>query len=517
MTSRVCVRPRGRRRRDALRSRARIGVALLLLAGCSAPTADNKPAPTDISAATPAAAAPAPIPAPPQPTDALLRARAIGRWLEANTVETAVGRVWPVDALVPERVSMTLDSGVAGDVLLFVGLSRASEDAEARAAALRGADALVAALDLLTTPPDPAAAAQTPAPIVAPTPERRASLYAGLAGVGLALHHADQLAGDDRYAPAIERVLAQLERWAIAEGDGVYWSDQFNDVLFGDAGTTLLLAFLGDQRDDARARRLALAGARRLASRAVPGERGVHWMFRRDKPFNLPNFSHGTAGVAYTLATVAALTGDDALRERAAAGAEYLDSLARTEDGGYAVPYGFPLEHWVGEYSFGWAHGVAGTARLFVRLGQRSGERSPPPALRGIAVTLRRSGLPDPPAAPLIESPTRWDLRFGRAGVLWLAPQLARALDEPELDALSVAIERALLDAGSEEGDGLYWETEPPEFMGVPGRARFCGLLHGAAGIGLSLLRVDATRRGLAARVATPDDPFAWTPTQRAP
>ncbi len=440
----------------------------------------------------------------------LARARAIARWLEANEVGTATGRAWPVDARKPERVSATLGAGVSGDVLFFAALYWASGDPTARAAASRGADFLAASLDELTRDEPAPAEGGSLAPLQPLQPLQRASLYGGLAGVGLALHHADRVTGDDRYAPAVERVIEQLSRWAVPEAGGVRWSERYNDVLFGDAGTILALAFLADQREHAGARQLALAGARRLAARGLAGEQGVYWMFRRDRDFNLPNFSHGTAGIAYTLATVAGLAQAPALLERAEEGARYLDGLAWRADGRYAVPYGFPLEHWQGEHAYGWAHGVAGTARLFARLAEASGEARPRWQLRALANTLLESGLPAAPKAPLIESPTRWDARFGRAGALWIAPPLARALGEPRLDALARALEDSILGAAQEVDGRLYWETSPPAFMGGPEPARFCGLFHGAAGIGLSLLQVDAAAQGLDAHLLLPDDPFAW-------
>ena len=82
----------------------------------------------------------------------------------------------------------------------------------------------------------------------------------------------------------------------------------------------------------AHARDLAAAAGRRLIAQAMPAEGGLKWAMTPAKPTRLyPNFSHGTAGIAYFLATLHQETKDRAFLDPALAGARYLLKVARTE------------------------------------------------------------------------------------------------------------------------------------------------------------------------------------------
>jgi hypothetical protein len=54
-----------------------------------------------------------------------------------------------------------------------------------------------------------------------------------------------------------------------------------------------------------------------------------------------------------------------------------------------------------------------------------------------------------------------------------------------------------------------HWEVDAPAFMGG-GRAAYTGIFHGAAGIGLAVLRLHARLEGKQAYLRLPDDPFVW-------
>ena len=72
------------------------------------------------------------------------------------------------------------------------------------------------------------------------------------------------------------------------------------------------------------------------------------------------------------------------------------------------------------------------------------------------------------------------------------------------------AIWRELADEASRDNGLAYWAVDAPEFMGG-GRAAFTGIFHGAAGIGLALLRLHAALIEHPPYVAMPDDPLAWS------
>ena len=428
----------------------------------------------------------------PAPEDVLAAATQVGEWLASHSKPEKTGISWPDDALGPDTASADLGSGIPGKVLFFLALHRATGDERWLALANGGADYLVAVLD------DAAAFAGNP---------RRASLYSGIGGIPVALLNLEPVERSAGHSLAIERSVFLLDEWHMADGDRAYWSDEFNDLLYGEAGTVLLLSYIADRTGSDRALALAQAGARFLVSEAQPAATGSYWLFRRGRDFNLPNFSHGTAGIGYTLASLAAISSDQVLARAAADAFRYLESITVAADGNQAIPYGWGLETWDGLYEFGWAHGVAGSALFLQRLAQQPGDDAQALSA-GLRNTLTNINLPGEPGAPFAAPSTALDMRFGRAGVLALLSEWSR--HDSSVVATRDAIFRHLLHAAA-DGDTIYWETAVPEFMGG-GRARYTGYLHGAAGIGLAMLKMHAAMTGAAPYVVMPDDPFSWTP-----
>lgn len=425
-----------------------------------------------------------------QSDEILILAEDVGRWLAANATEAESGIAWPDDVLSPETVSYDLAAGVAGKVVYFIALYRATEKPEYLELALGGADYLVATLQ------DPDTLAENP---------RRSSLYTGISGIGVALMHAQQHAEQQDYSPSIDRVISLLDQWGVAEDQGLRWSDDFNDVLYGDAGTILFLSWYAGQTGNEQALAMAHRGARFLLSQGDDSGEGMFWYFRRSKPFNLPNFSHGTAGVAYVLATVAAQTNDAALHQGAQAGFDYIRSIAEIVDGQLRIPYGWGSDSWDGLYEFGWAHGLAGTTSLFVRLQQVGIDAAAAAEYEQLArYTLQNINLPDKPASPFAEPATPLDQRFGRAGVL----NIAGGWSETDANARRLRIDlwASIAHAAIPDGNGVHWEVAAPEFMGG-GLAAYTGVLHGAAGIGLAALQMHAHLMHREPYVDLPDQP----------
>jgi hypothetical protein len=425
---------------------------------------------------------------------ALELAEEVGRWLADNTIQQPEGIAWPDDVLNSAAISYDLASGVAGKVLYFVALYRATENPDYLDLALGGADYLVATLQ------DPDAFEGNP---------RRASLYTGVSGIGVALMHVQEHARQAKYKNAIDKVISLLGDWGVEDVDGLYWSDEFNDLIYGDAGTALFLSWYAEQTGDQEALDMAQRGAQFLLGQADESADGKFWYFRRSKPFNLPNFSHGTAGVTYVLATVGTQTNDESLRLGAQAGFDYIKSIAEIEAGLLRIPYGWGSESWDELYQFGWAHGLAGTTSMFVRLQQTGiGADSAAEYERLSRYTLQHINLPGPPAPPFAEPSTPLDLRFGRAGLLTLASDWA--IDNTVTDNIAELRDKLWSHIGREAIRGertAHWEVDAPEFMGG-GRAAYTGVFHGAAGIGLAILQTHARASGLRPYIDLPDRPI---------
>ncbi len=411
-----------------------------------------------------------------------------GDWLAAQSQAQSSGIAWPADAYQPETVSFDLGSGTAGVVVYFLTLYTATGDDRYLETAERGGAYLASLLDDSE---------------VFGTGARRASLYTGIAGIGVAL----ELLSEHRpgFSADVDKVVALLDDWSTAEPAGVRWSDEFNDLLYGDAGTILFLAWRGHRDGDERAARLAVSASHFLLAQADKADRGRYWRFRRSKPFNLPGFSHGTAGIAYVLGTVGSLANEAAFTDAAADGFAYIDSISQISGDRLAIPYGWPAENWDGLFEFGWAHGLVGSNAFFMRLQQVGIKRKEAARYNALIVnTLSNIGLPGDPEEPFAEPSTPLDWRFGRAGVLSLLSDHGEEIETRD------AIWRELADKADRENGSAHWEVDAPEFMGG-GRSAFTGIFHGTAGIGLALLRLHAALEEQPPYVTMPDDPLAWS------
>src|SRR6185437_2003843 len=138
--------------------------------------------------------------------------------------------------------------------------------------------------------------------------------------------------------------------------------------IAGSSGTGLFLLWAADHLHAPGARQLAARAGDHLIAIAQPKPgAGLMWMMAPTFPREMPNFSHGTAGVSYFLATLYQATGQKKFLNAALAGADYLLSIADI-NGRYCMIYHDNQNK--GLYYLGWCHGPAGTARLFYRLYQ---------------------------------------------------------------------------------------------------------------------------------------------------
>ena len=426
--------------------------------------------------------------------EVLLLAEDVGRWLSSTAIERGNIMIWPDDALAPEKIGYDLASGASGKVVYFIALYRATGNPEYLKCAMQGADFLISTLD------DPGQFDGD---------QRRASLYAGVSGIGVALLHVREESSDPKYGAAFQRVLDILDDWEVEDENGSHWSEQLNDLLYGDAGTVLFLSHVAERDGDPDAFDAAQDGGRFLLSQSIDADDGIYWLFRRDKEFNLPNFSHGAAGVAYVLGTVGAQSENAGLLDGAEDGFEYVRSIAQNSDGALRIPYGWGSDNWQGLYEFGWAHGLAGTSLMFAQMQQLGIDRPEAEELLSQSrETLTHIDLPGTPAEPFSEPSTPLDMRFGRAGVLTLASFWAEKYpDDKAMSALRDSLFEQIRSAAIREQDTAYWQVDAPEFMGG-GRAAYTGMFHGAAGIGLALLNMHASLVHKPHYAELPDDPL---------
>ena len=281
-----------------------------------------------------------------------------------------------------------------------------------------------------------------------------------------------------------------------------------NDIVMGDAGAILACVWAGGGVAD----RIAESAADALRARAFPAEPGLRWkMFQGDRDRWMPNYSHGTAGVAAALALAGWRAGRPDLVEAARLGAEQVVALADLDHDGFRLPLQVPPAEDREPFTYGWCHGPTGTINLFGALelaGVDTVAGAPLREWRDRCVrSLERSGLPDR------LRPGFWDNDgrcCGTAGVLDAVLTHAQATGDPTHLGFADRLASALVTratATTPDGSRCCWRfhehrAEQPELD--PG----VGWMQGAAGIVAALSRYARVRTdGLdAPRLGLPDD-----------
>ena len=131
---------------------------------------------------------------------------------------------------------------------------------------------------------------------------------------------------------------------------------------------------------------------------------GLDWPMQvgvpRSERARMPNYSHGTAGVAAALAIAGEHLGRTDLVDAAVRGAEHLVAIADLTDDGFLLPTMDPHRNPdVEPVTFTWCHGPTGTSHLFTALGHAGVE-----AVRDVPVaewrrrclhSVMTSGIPE--------------------------------------------------------------------------------------------------------------------------
>ncbi|MBL8754574.1 MAG: hypothetical protein JNK15_14820 [Planctomycetes bacterium] len=323
-----------------------------------------------------------------------------------------------------------------------------------------------------------------------------AGLYTGDAGIGHAFLVRHRFRRDaESLATAVEIGDALLARATRSER-GLGWGNQ-PDLIIGNAGTALFLLELGEASGHARfvdgARQAGhelVAMAVMTPSKAAPDRTLPHWKYMAGRrAMEMPNFSHGTAGVAYALLRIGVATGDEALVASGRAGAETMLELA-VVDGDTCKWPAVP-----GQKAFlgGWCHGPAGTARLFLLLHAMTKEeryltvaKQGANFLVGYAKAAEQVGTDG--KRPYVPP----SYCCGVAGVLEFFCDLHRVTGDAAHAAFARKAGQYLLDVAIADGDGRKWKNGAS--APGPGKAdtdgHDAGLMLGAAGEALALLQL---------------------------
>jgi lantibiotic modifying enzyme len=414
-------------------------------------------------------------------------ARRCAQWIDRSAQPGEGGVAWPADPLKPASIGLDFYNGTPGVVYFVANLWHATGDPRWRDLAQRGGTYLVAASRRRG-------------------PTLDAGLYTGLAGLAATYLALDALKVGPGWAEAARQAVGELVARAKPVGDGVEWSDA-NDIISGTAGTGLLLLDAAARLDDATARDMAVKAGRRLLRTAQPAEGGLMWFPSASLQRNYPNFSHGTAGVAYFLATLRWQTGERAFLDPALAGARYLEAVATRRDGARAIFH----QSGGGENRFylSWCHGPVGSARLFQRLRQTTGDTQWDVWLAELTRWILQSGAPERRSDGYWNNVSQC---CGHAGIgqYWIdLARFPKTVGGLDLAALSDRVVRDTRARATDDESGLRWvqaenRTQPENLMAQT------GFMQGAAGVGTFFLQLDALSRGAIWPTPWPDTP--WRP-----
>lgn len=425
-------------------------------------------------------------------------------WMRNHELRTESGLAWPVAPEVSDDSSTGLYHGSCGGILFLLALHHATADDAAEFHYMR--DARLAADELIRQLP--AGSDQQP----------ECGLYTGLAGIGFTLQQVADATDEDKYMAAARDCLEIIKRSAqVIEQPGrtgdrpgaVRWNDS-TDIISGTAGIGLYLLNAAQQSGDPEALRLAVAAGEGLLQQAEQTPAGLSWKMSPGYVRDMPNFSHGTAGVAYFLCQLSQHSGDKRFLDAAIAGAEHLQSIANHEHDGLCIYHHSPD----GEnlYYLGWCHGPPGTARLFYTLGKATGDQRWHDHVHAAARSVMKSGIPAQRTAGF------WNnsgMCCGDAGVAEFFLELSLVYDRPEYRAFALQLaEHVLLQAIRSDGQAatddeqLRWRhaenrTQPDKLSAQT------GYMQGSAGIGIMLLRMHAAQNGAGQPVRLPDAPYA--------
>jgi hypothetical protein len=330
----------------------------------------------------------------------------------------------------------------------------------------------------------------------------------------------------------MDRAFDQLGTCATLVDAGATWGD-CNDVISGTAGIGFAFAWAGEHRLRSADQQCAVRAASALHQRAQVLDDRADWPMDASLPRRMPNFSHGTSGVAALLSRVslhadwwsdtsflgpapkfphgAARVGADVARlalarlggtlKSAERGAAHLIAIADRTNGGFVVGHDTPDNPTL--MYMGWCHGPCGTARLFRELYVATHEDKWRDLELACAKSVMTCGLPEERLPGFWNNVSRC---CGDAGVIEFMLDLYAETKDAQYLEFAQRVGRDVLSRATRDENGMRWvqaeHRVKPELLVAQ-----TGLMQGAAGIALALVHLDEAERGIAPVIRLPDEP----------
>jgi lantibiotic modifying enzyme len=325
-------------------------------------------------------------------------------------------------------------------------------------------------------------------------------LYDGVAGIAFSL---SQLSDNPDASAVCSQAIDDLIAGAKKQTNGgIRWNDD-NDIISGSAGIGLTLLSLGQELHRDELVNLAVQAGTDLLARSMPTAHGRYWLHEIGAEKQYPNFSHGTAGIAYFLLELYEQTGEKRFMDAAIDGANYLKSIASLNP-----PTRCLLAHELPEqndlFYLGWCHGPAGTDRFFYELFAVTTDSQWKTFANAAADSVLHSGIPEK------ETPGYWNNLSRCCGAVAVGEFfLARYRLNKELTdrAFAIRIADYLQSRAQADSGGLKWiqaenRVEPDNVQAQT------GLMQGAAGIGLYFIHLAELDGNAETASRFPDSPW---------
>lgn len=429
-----------------------------------------------------------------QQTEYLQQAIEIANWLDSVAVRDEHGTRWPIAPGDNQAVSASLYSGTSGIVLFYLELYRVTDNQEYLQAAKSGGDWLITQTKLLDIDSD-------------------VGFYSGLTGIGYTLDQLHRVTKEDRFLKAADAVFAKVMISAksfLAGNVHHNWWNDMTDVIAGSAGIGFYLIDRLKHHSDSSGytNAMVVAAGDHLLSIAEPVDQaeknvGLRWKMSTKDSREMPNYSHGTAGVCDFLLAL------DAYKRRlhaekghlydgkygiaAREGAAYLESLAYKKENADRIPHHLPAS---GElFYFGWCHGPVGTVGFLQRLAESETEEKKKQRWQALSDRLVRAMLAT--GIPENRPDGFWNncgLCCGNAGAasflydysLITGNASAKNLSQKLTDDLMKRATKVELENGK---NGLKWIHAEHRARPDLTKAQ-TGLMQGASGIGIWLIKL---------------------------
>ncbi|MEQ9424764.1 MAG: lanthionine synthetase LanC family protein [Cyclobacteriaceae bacterium] len=417
----------------------------------------------------------------------------IANWLELSLmVDSLSYEIWP-DKIGDSTVTLSYSGGVAGKVAFYLELYNQTGYQEHLNEALRGADYILGHL------PDQSDSLKNKLWAF--------SAYGSVCGAGYILTEVYKQTSDQKYKAGALEIFDIVQSHAIESIDSVSW-DSFNDVLGGLSGTGLYLLYTAKNHDLADARALAIKAGKTLLSRAIETDSTLNWTLSYDRQFILPNFSHGASGMGFFLARLFEDTQDSTFYKASLKVNTYLESIAKIDNGVFMLPYGVPNDDWERPFDVSWAHGVSGTVRFYQQLYKITGDENWSERVDQCYAGMIAGMHIDVDTTVYGSKPFPLDYRFGLVGAANFSMYHYQVTKNQEALEMAEKLNQRMLVGAQNDSTSLYWISHNYGFMSVEDDPIYTGIFYGAAGYGLSLLKLNAIKSGVEYNARFVDDPY---------